>query len=392
MSKWKVAAGFVLLFCGIFILGCTERNTISLGNTFDVMTSNITHVENPSTIDQANEGKLIHVTGTASTDEVLKDKAFLREYNTFCLARTISYYQWNEVEETEEYTKRKDGEEVKRTRTYIRHYKGWYDGPIDSSRFSEKGFDNVAPARLLNDTLYAEKVHLGAFMLSNDQVKQITEMEPAKLDYDQQFIEDIRYSSSKQFKRTVNVEIKNHEIYIGIGTMANPQIGDLKVTFTMAKSNDVTIVGKQKGDSIVPYEAGGNNVYKIQKGKTTAEQFLDKQQEENTAGTWGGRITGFLILVWGLVYIFPLIAKRTSALPVLADVARAGSFIISMALALIITLIIIGIAWVEENPIVSAFCFAIVIVAIVAIMLKGKKNKREDLTNQTFGVDEVDIP
>jgi len=389
MSVWKVLLGFLLLFCGIFILGCTEVFTIRSGNTLESVTSNIVHIDNIDNIDSKNDGKLIHINGTATTEETLMDDIFKRQYNALCLMRNIYYYQWNEVEEREEY-KDKDGNT--KTKYSTEHYIGWYSQPINSEEFTYKRYHNIAPLRLLNDTVYAENVHVGGYLLDSKQKEAIINMEPADIEYDQQFIEDIRIPTERRLGKKVNVQVKDGEIFIGVGTIESPEIGDIKACLTIAKPLDVTITGQQDGNSIKAYVVDGDSVSYIKAGTTSVNEYLAKKEETNTAGTWGGRISALVFMVWGLFYIFPLITKMTSALPVLADVMRAGSIIISIALGLIISSVVIGFVWLFENPIVSLVCFGIFIASVVAIIIKGKKNKKEDFTNKSFGIDEVDIP
>ncbi|HNW92207.1 MAG TPA: hypothetical protein PKM88_04770, partial [bacterium] len=55
-----------------------------------------------NTVNPANEGKLVHVTGTAATTENLVDPQFGVSVNALKLERTVEMYQWKESSSTTE--------------------------------------------------------------------------------------------------------------------------------------------------------------------------------------------------------------------------------------------------------------------------------------------------
>ena len=206
MSIWKTILGFCLVFLGIFVFGCTEVFTSKSNDKLEVMKKEIVHLDNISQIEQKNDGKLIHINGKATTEEVLTDKLFLQDYNALCLVRNVFYYQWEEVEEEEEY-RDKDGEKKKKTHT--EYYRGWHSSPINSDRFIYRGHENIAPLRMHNDTLYAQNVQVGAFFLDEKQKSAIIKMEQAEIKLDQQFLNDFRASTIQRLGREVKEDARS---------------------------------------------------------------------------------------------------------------------------------------------------------------------------------------
>ena len=85
----------------------------------------------PGRIDPANEGKLIHVTGTMKAGTAPNDTEFGVSAEGLKLVRTVEMYQWEE--QKEETRKNVDGtQETVTTYSYVR---GWSPRHIDSSRF-----------------------------------------------------------------------------------------------------------------------------------------------------------------------------------------------------------------------------------------------------------------
>src|SRR5205823_9344504 len=77
----------------------------------------------------ANEHKLVHMSGRATTGETLSDPEFLVSRNTIKLRRNVEMYQWQEKKEEKERKKLGGGTEKVTTYSYE---KAWSDEPVNS--------------------------------------------------------------------------------------------------------------------------------------------------------------------------------------------------------------------------------------------------------------------
>ncbi len=161
-----------------------------------------------------------------------------------------------------------------------------------------------------NDTVFAENVQVGAFVLNDNQMTAITKMENADVELEQQFINDFRNSTTQLLGRDVNVEVGNGVVFIGAGSLDNPSIGDIKVRFTIAKPCDVTITGMQNGNKIESYILKEDSILDIRQGTLTVEEYLSDIEKTNSYGTWGGRISALIFIVWSFFYIFPVFKRK----------------------------------------------------------------------------------
>ena len=129
-------------------------------------------MSSPARVDPANDGKLIHVTGEATTKETLKDP-LLRPLGQ-CHPPPQAWsqmYQWKETKESSTRKKLGGGTETVTTYKYDRN---WADNPIESSKFHQPdGHHNPSDWPFASWTGQAQSVTLGAFALSTGLVGQI---------------------------------------------------------------------------------------------------------------------------------------------------------------------------------------------------------------------------
>ena len=85
------------------------------------------------------EGKFVHVTGEAATDEVLEDTDFGVSAIAIRLTRKTEMYQWRENQSSQ--TRKTLGGGTETVTTYS-YEKDWSDRAIDSGRFHDPGHDN----------------------------------------------------------------------------------------------------------------------------------------------------------------------------------------------------------------------------------------------------------
>ena len=176
-----VFVGGVLFIAGIPLLFWNEGRSVKTTQALEEGAANCVVVPTADSVDAANEGKLIHITGTAKTEDILTDELFSGiSTKGMRLSRSVEYYQW--VENTKTETKKNVGgsETTKTTYTYS---KKWVSSPEDSSEFKEAGHENVVHfAEAEDTTLYAQNATLGAFNLTDSQIRSISGQENVKLE------------------------------------------------------------------------------------------------------------------------------------------------------------------------------------------------------------------
>ena len=101
-----IIVGLILVVVAFVLLFWNEKRTVETYRGLKEMQA-VTVEADSAKVDKAFEGKCVHMTGTAKTDDVLTDAQFGVEVNAFHLRRNVEMYQW--VEHTKTETKKNVG-------------------------------------------------------------------------------------------------------------------------------------------------------------------------------------------------------------------------------------------------------------------------------------------
>jgi len=314
-------------------------------------------------VDPGNEGKLIHASAMATTDEVLTDPQFGVSTNAISLARKVEMYQWQEKSESKTEKKLGGGTETKTTYSYERV---WSDRPIDSSGFKIRdGHENPGGMPYEQWQTAAQRVSLGAFRLSPGLVGKMTRSEPVTVASLDDLPPELRYDA----------EVYNGGFYIGYDP-GSPEIGDVRVTFQAVRPATVSIVSQQSGDSFVPYRAeAGSSIELLSYGAVSADAMFEAAQRSNTIMTWILRLVGFFLMFFGLQAIFRPLSVLADVVPAIGSLVGAGTSMVAFLIAAFLSLGTIAIAWLAYRPLLGGTVLAVAIAAAVLVVIKMRKAK-----------------
>ncbi|MBR2125316.1 MAG: TMEM43 family protein [Akkermansia sp.] len=210
-----VITGGVLFLAGIPLLFWNEGRAVKTTKALEEGEAVCVSVPTVDTIDALNEGKLIHATGTAVTQDVLTDDLFGGiSMKAMKLRREVEYYQWVENQSTRE--EKQVGGSVKKITTYTYSTK-WVSEPVDSSQFKEAGHNNYVFYQGAEDKQQqAANASFGAFALTTAQIGRIGGEKPVEL-------AEIQWPADLAGRTTV----ANNVLYIGapVGYMPPMQPG-----------------------------------------------------------------------------------------------------------------------------------------------------------------------
>lgn len=296
-----------------------------------------------ASMDAGNEGKLVHVSGEATTAESLADPDFGVRAPAIRLQRVVEMYQWDEDEKSETRNKLGGGTETVKTYTYN---KAWSDDLIDSGSFKKpEGHQNPSSMPFESREWTAQAVTLGAYRLSDSQVARLDKTEPVTID------------PSAKLPEAVAAKVKpvaGQNMFYAGGDPASPSVGDTRISFKVVKPATVSVVARQVGNTFEAYLAkAGGTVDLLEYGQKSADSMFQAAQAANTTLTWILRAGGFLVMFLGVTLMFKPIAVFGDVIPIVGTLLGAGLAVFAGAVAAALSLITIAISWLAFRPLVG---------------------------------------
>lgn len=338
----KVVFGLILFIVSFFILWGNERRNVNQINLANYVEKNAIPVAS-DTVNRINDNKLISIASEAITDESLSDGIVVAE-NALVLERKVEMYQW--IEESETSSTDNFGGSTTETTTYD-YQKQWTDQEVNSQRFHQSGYTNP-PFSIKSQHYYASTGQLGAFRLTTRQTSEISNL--------------VAFSNLP-----ANEKYKIIDGYYYEGDdYQNPQIGDIRISYTYAPSGTkISVIGEQKSDdSIVPMISEKGSIYIQYDGLLTQDEMLKKFRHINSLFTWVFRLVGLLLMFVGLKIIVNPLIVIAKFIPPLASLVSFISSTVIFLISLILSMITIGIAWFAYRPLMSILLFGLVVMII----------------------------
>jgi len=312
-------------------------------------------------VDPSNEGKLVHVTGRATTDEIVKDAMFGVSANAIKLRRDVQMYQWTEKSESETH-KSAGGSQT--TRTTYTYKLSWEGNPVDSEDFKHREGHQNPPMPLHSEDFAAGNVKVGAFRLSATLIARITGDAPV----------DVTQASAPD---TLLRQARRIEDGFQSGDPAAPKAGDLRVTFKQVPQQDVSIIARQVQDTFEPYPThAGRDIELLSMGTLSAESMFTTSEKENANLTWILRAVGFVLMFIGLMLVLRPLSTMGDVIPFVGGLVEFGAALFSGVVAICLSLVVISIAWILYRPLVGALLLVAACLAFFALTRARRSNAR----------------
>ncbi len=357
-----ILAGILMILIGIGLLFWNEGRTVKQKRALEEGQGIVMSVD-ASQVNADNDGKLIHISGEAVTEEVLQDPQFGISENAIHLSRRVEMYQWKEDQKSEKKKKLGGSEETVTTYTYN---KEWSSSVNNSSSFKKpEGHENPT-SKLYDDfSVSAVKVHVGGFELPSSLINMIGGNTPIQ-------IEGVVDPASIE-----NALISNNTLYIGSGNIQNPEVGDCRITFSVVKPKQVSIVGKQTGNSLESYiTSNDRGILLLESGNVSAENMFKNALSSNSTLGWILRLVGIVLIVFGFVALFKPLSVLADVVPFIGNIVGFGTGILAFILGISISLLTIAIAWIFYRPWVGIPLLIISVGLIVFFIRKGMQKRR----------------
>ncbi|AEH86506.1 TMEM43 family protein [Mesorhizobium opportunistum] len=319
-----------------------------------------------ASVDAANDGKLVHVSGPVTADSGLSDPDFGIAAQGLRLSRSVEMYQWKEDSKSETTKKLGGGEETETTYSYS---KVWDDSQIDSSDFKKPDGHQNPPMAIHSRTFQIPEGKLVAFDLDAPVLDRIEGDKDLSLSPSQSAAIKAAYSGTKP------LSIVDGRIYLGTDN-TTPALGDYRIGYDLAPLGVISIVARQAGSRFEPYQTeAGDALLMVDTGQVPADKMFAEAVSANTLITWLLRAAGLLLLTIGFALFLSPIGVILDVIPFLGSMARMGTGIIAFFLAILVGTTTIAIAWFWYRPVLAVGILAAGVIAAAAVYYLGRSRK-----------------
>jgi len=346
----SVLVGLLLFVVSFPLLFWNEGRAVETAKSLQEGAKTVVSVS-ADAVDQGNAGKLVHMSGQATPTETLEDPDFGVSASVIRLVRKAEMFQWEEEKNSETKTKLGGGSE---TVTNYSYTKVWSPSAIDSSEFKQPDdHRNPGSPSASGDGWQAQKVMLGAYTLSDEQVGMLDRTEPLRAEAGADAPDGFTFRDGGFYKGD---------------NPASPSIGDERITFEVVRPTAVSVVARQVGDTFEPYRAdAGGAILLVKYGTLSADSMFQASQDENATFTWILRLVGLLLMAMGLGLVFNPLAVVADVLPFAGSLLRGGIGLFALLVAASLSLVTIALAWVFYRPLVGLGLLAVAGGALFAL-------------------------
>lgn len=366
-----VFIGIILILLSFVVLFWNEGRSVKTYKALKQGSKDVISVSSDA-VDSANDGKLIHFSGMVKTTGTLQDAAFGVTSEGVRLMREVEMYQWDE--ETSSDTKKKLGGGTETVTTYT-PVKKWSSTLIDSDSFhgENKSKRNPSSMPYSSKTINTEEAKVGAFELSNSLIGKINKSQSLTIPEDAKLPDELADKA------------KRHEGGYYVGNPSSPEIGDLRIKFKEVPETEVSIIAKQSGNTLAPYQTkAGRDLELLHEGVHDAVAMFDAEHSANKALTWGLRFGGWLLMVIGFAMMLKPLSVVADVVPFIGSIIGAGTTLISMLVSAVLSIMTIAVAWIFYRPVLGIILIAISVgIAVFVGMKLGKAKAKQKAATAT---------
>ncbi len=366
-----------MLIAGTGLLFWNEGNFVKTKQSLKEAESVLVRVSDMSEVDPLLEGRLIHASSLANTDDILTDSLFGICETAISIRRKVEYYQWKESSSETRSTSRNRSE----TKTTYSYKKSWNLSPVNSQFFHTRGYDNFVLVTVDAQTVYAKDVSFGGYQLPHFIIKSISGSVPATPSlsaetityWEKKIATDARNPKANASPSQQLVHINGHVVYFGPSPNA-PNIGDVRVTLTKTLPADISIIAKVTGNTFEPYQAANDKtVSLVSMGTVSAEKMFSGAHTSNVLWTWLFRLIGILLVIGGLRLMFSILQALFTFIPFLGHILNVGIGLVCLMAGGVWSAFVISISWLWYLPIIGLI---MLVVAGTGIWFLKKRNEK----------------
>ncbi|MEM7334204.1 MAG: TMEM43 family protein [Chloroflexota bacterium] len=321
------------LFLGSFVLLFINEGRVDISK---VARGSIAVSANQEQVN--HQGELLAVSGVLHADATISDPELLNTGEFLYLRRDVEMYAWDEERNS-------DSDNNASSTNRYEYNREWTDNPQDSNQFNRPNGHYNPPMRYQGEVFRVEHAEIGRFSVAPDQ---LLFMQQRDLPLSSNIILDGR--------------IEEEYLFIGSGSLAQPDIGDLRIQFsTFENDQQVTVFGAQNENRLQPFTGPKDSLlYRVYPGDR--DTAIEAMRTEFLTILWGFRAAGIGMMWLGLMTMVSPLTNLIGNVPIVGGLGRFAAAFVFLFVAIVLGSITI---------VISAILNSIVAMIVIFILLIG---------------------
>lgn len=347
--------GPLLIVAAIVLLSWNEGRSVKAIRGLADAATKVVEVQD-ATVTAANDGKLVHVVGKASASEAIKDPDVGVAFpDQVAVLRKVEMFQWVEHKSSKSHTSVGGTKTTTTTYTYNTE---WESTPHDSNAFHEPDGHANPPMPFRDQTFDASDAKLGGYTLDATTLGLVSP--PQTLT--PQAPEGWTASGGMLYK----------------GDPTTPKVGELRVGWHgLPSGTTLSVLAAQGNGGFAPFTtANGYQVQLAEAGDRPASAMLADKRSEESHITWILRGVGLVVMFIGFRWFFSVLSTLASVLPFLGGFVGGAVSLLSLALAVPLTLLVIALAWLAVRPFIGGSLLVLCGATLVGLLVMHHKHKQ----------------
>ena len=375
-SGSSIVTGLIMFVLGTVLLFWNEGRTIKTTRMIKQADKECVELPEVGTLDPSFDGKLVHLTGFASTQESFADSTFgVYASGILRMERKVEYYQVVERSETE--TKENlDGSKTETTTYY--YDEKWVDEPVDSKNFEDVDRREANWSFIVCDDkeFVAKEAKVGAYSLPDRMISSLGNVSRMQIHPDMERLALVDEAAHRNYyTRKDLVQVTDNTIYVGLNP-AQPAVGDVRITFSSVPEENVSVMAIIQGNTFTQFQhKNGYSMELIRDGVVSKDEMVQQEKAANKTMAWVLRLLGFLLVYLGIRGIFSFLETLFKIIPIVKRIVSFGIKMASLLIAIAWTLIVIAVGWVYYRPVLGILMLVAAGALIWYVLKKGKEKR-----------------
>ncbi len=292
--------GLFLALLAIAALYFAERYFSKTSRTLEEVMQTVVNLPNIQKLNSKFDGKIVYAQGRVIGKELVQDETFGIKINALGLMRQVKYFQW-QGRTAKEKEAQSDGKAKNAQKEA--YAKSWMSKPLPLINDAK---NNILIYEVESGTAYVRTAKLGAYTLSQKILQALDNFKIFKPKFTADRLENIHIAvlaasersdelseSIEKFYANVHGEqesllahVHGNELFLG-ENFNKPNAGDLRLTFAAIAEQEVSVIAKVSGASLVPFTTStGQEFFMLNVGNVSLKNMLKHSGGSNSSLLW----------------------------------------------------------------------------------------------------------